>query len=136
MILEGSIRLPFTYAAGAVGSRFLVALRDAQAILGGRCPECETVSAPARSICPECGTDIDDLVEVGPGGRLEAWTAAPGKPTFGLIRLDGAGTALVHRLLDDEIAWEWGARVIARFADEQTGSINDIEGFEHQRGAS
>ena len=136
MILEGSIRLPFTYAAGAVGSRFLVALRDAQVILGGRCPDCETVSCPARSICPECGADIDDLVGVGPGGAVEAWTAVPDKPTFGLIRLDGADTALVHHLLDDDGTWERGARVTARFADERVGSINDIRGFEHEQGAS
>lgn len=136
MILEGSIRLPFTYAAGRVGSRFLAALRDSRMILGGHCPDCATVSCPARSICPECGADIDDLVEVGPGATVQAWTAIPGKPTVGLIRLDGADTALVHRLLDDGETWEPGARVTARFADERVGSICDIEGFEHEQGVS
>jgi len=136
MILEGSIRLPFTYAAGVVGSRFLAALRDTKVILAAHCPDCGIVSCPARSFCPECGANVDDLVEVGPGGTVQAWTAMPGNAMFGLFRLDGADTALVHRLLDDEATWEPGARVAARFARERVGSINDIEGFEHPRGAS
>ncbi len=136
MILEGSIRLPFSYAAGVVGSRFLVALRDEQVILGGRCSDCGTVSCPARSMCPECGTHVDDLVEVGPGGTVEAWTEMPGKPAFGLIRLDGADTALIHHLLSGEGKWQPNTRVTARFAPERVGDINDIEGFEEERGAS
>lgn len=135
MILEGSIRLSFNYAAGEVGSQFLTALRDRRVILGAVCPTCDRIACPPRSFCVECGDGVEDLVEVGPAGTVEAWTEVPGKGTFGLIRLDGAGTSLVHRLIGPG-QWVSGARVIVRFADEGIANINDIEGFEIERGAS
>lgn len=132
MILEGSIKLPFSYAAGRVGSRFLVALRDEGIILGTRCETCGVVACPPRSFCHTCGADCDLLVEVGPGGTLEAWTETPERGSFGMIRLDGTDTALVHRLMASATPVT-GQRVTARFATDRTGSINDIEGFEPER---
>ncbi|MFQ5523496.1 MAG: Zn-ribbon domain-containing OB-fold protein [Acidimicrobiia bacterium] len=134
MILEGPIRLTFTYAAGEIGSRFLVALRDERVILAGVCSQCARVACPPRSFCTACGTAVKDFVEVGPEGTLEAWTAQPGKGVFGLIRLDGADTPLVHRLLGNW--WQKGARVRARFAEDRTANITDIEGFEPEEEAS
>lgn len=128
MIHEGSIRLPFSYAAGAVGSRFLVALRDQQTILGVPCLDCGTVACPPRSYCAVCGGDsVGDLRPVGPGGVLTAWTEVPGRGVVGMIRLDGADTPLIHRLIDG--TWTTGDRVRARFATERTGNITDIVGF-------
>lgn len=136
MILEGPIRLAFTYAAGEIGSRFLVALRDRGVILGARCGTCDRVICPPRSHCAMCGGVIEDLVEVGPGGTVEAWTEMPDKGVFGMILLEGADTALVHRLLGATGRWERGTQVTARFADVRIASITDIEGFEMSRGAS
>ncbi len=129
MILESAIKLPFSYAAGGVGSRFLIALRDEETILGGRCETCSTITCPARSFCSLCHRAVDELVEVGPCGTLQAWTEQPGKGTFGLIRLDGADTSLLHRLVGNADEWHPGARVIAVFVEKRTGSITDIEGF-------
>jgi uncharacterized OB-fold protein len=136
VILEGSIRLPFTYAAGRVGSRFMMGLRDSEVILGARCEQCSLVVCPARSLCPACGSGMHDLIEVGPAGTVETWTAVPGKGVFGMIRLDGADTALVHMLLGPLDQWVPGSRVVARFAAARVGTISDIEGFEPERGAS
>ena len=134
MIREESIRIPFHFAAGRAGSHFLIALRDEQKIVGSRCTACEKVLVPARSFCPQCGAELSAYVEVGPGGELLSWTEQPGNvsasPIFCLVRLDGADTALVHRLLAHPPAIAVGARVRARFAVERTGSIADIEGFE------
>jgi len=128
MILEGTIKLPFSYAAGEIGSAFLVGLRDDQMVLAARCATCSTVTAPARPFCSTCNRATDELVEVGPGGTLEALTRQPGSGVFGLIRLDGADTPLVHRLVGDT-EWRPGMRIIAVFAAERTGRITDIEGF-------
>lgn len=136
MILEGRIRLTFTYAAGDIGSQFLVSLRDRGVILGGVCQACDRVTCPPRSFCAECGGTVNTLVEVGPAGTVEAWTDAPGKSVFALVRLDGADTALVHRLLGPIGRWKPGARVTARFAAARVGNINDIEGFEIDPGGS
>ncbi len=129
MILADSIRLPFTYAAGGVGSQFLIGLRDERAILGARCGTCSTVTCPARAFCSRCHGAIADLVEVGSAGTLDAWSEVPGKGVFGMIRLDGADTSLLHRLVGPPEQWRAGVRVTAVFAEERAGSVNDIEGF-------
>ncbi|MCZ7533559.1 MAG: zinc ribbon domain-containing protein [Acidimicrobiia bacterium] len=138
MILESTIRLPFSYAAGTVGSRFLIALREDQKILGARCTSCSTVTAPPRPFCSSCSRTVTELVEVGPDGTLEAWTNQPGNGVFGLILLDGADTPIVHRILGtinpgtvnaEAINMTPGARVTAMFAKDRTGRITDIEGF-------
>ncbi len=130
MILEGSVRLPFRYAAGASASAFLTALRDEGRILGCRCTSCRIVLCPPRSHCPRCAQRTDEIVEVGPAGTLVSWTELPGRGTYGLVRPDGADTALAHRLLGAPADLRAGTRVHARFATERSGSIADLAGFE------
>lgn len=129
MIRESAVRIPFRYAAGAAGSRFLVALRDERRILGSRCVTCACVLAPMRAFCPICsGTDLEEL-EVGPAGVVQSWTTRQDGTLFALVRLDGADTALLHRLLAVPGRAHCGMRVRALFAAERRGSILDLEGF-------
>ena len=129
MIREGSIQIPFTFAAGKTGSRFLVGLRDNQTIRGSKCPECGKVFCPPRPICPYCFRDELDFVDVGPGGELVSLTEVPGQELFGLIKLDGADTAMLHKLIGNVSEFCVGTRVVARFAANRCASILDIEGF-------
>jgi len=123
--VDAGVNLEFRYAAGKAASRFLAALRDEGRIYGARCPQCQRVLVPARSFCPRCGVDTAVWLEVGPTGILIA-----AAPPFGLIRLDGADTNLVHRLGGAESgAWQPGIQVEAVFATGRTGSINDIAYF-------
>jgi uncharacterized OB-fold protein len=48
--------------------------------------------------------------------------------TIGLVKLDGADTVLMHRLLGDG-TWRIGARAEVVVTTERTGSILDVEGF-------
>jgi len=128
--LIGTIRLTFRVAAGEVGSRFLAALRDHRTILAARCGGCGLCACPARPVCPRCGASVDELVDVGPAGTLEAWTQLPDRGAFACVRLDGADTAMVHRLIGDRELWRPGARVAALFAAERHGHIEDVVGFE------
>ncbi len=130
MIHDGGINIPFNYAAGVVGSRFLVALRDEREILGARCERCQIVVCPARSFCPKCNEQTGQLVPVGPKGTLGHRTELPNRRCFGLIQLDGADTAMLHHLLGDATTLPPGTRVVARFASQRSGNILDIEGFE------
>ncbi len=130
MILEGTIQIPFKYAAGIASSRFLAALRDDMKILGSPCTACGTTFCPARSFCPTCGADLPDVVELATEGELTSWTEIAGKGLFALVKLDGAGTAILHRLLAEPAGLKTGIRVRARFARERQGSILDLEGFE------
>ena len=78
-------------------------------------------------------------MEVASEGILQSYTvcrrqlaALPRKApvVFGLIRLDGADTALLHFLEEvDPERVRIGMRVEARFAEERTGGIGDIACF-------
>ncbi len=129
MIHEGTIRLTFTYAAGATLGRFLVALRDEAQLTGSRCPSCQRVLCPPKDCCPRCGDPTGAPVAVGPAGTLVSFTEQAPDRVFGLVRLDGADTALLHRLVGDG-PWTLGMRVRARFATQREGAITDLEGFE------
>ncbi len=127
MIREEAIRLEFRYAAGRAGSAFLTALRDEGSLLGSRCVACEHVVCPARPFCGRCGEDTPDLVRVGPAGELVAATESPSRGAFGLVRLDGADGATLHRILGEAAI---GDRVRVRLNADRTASILDIAGFE------
>lgn len=135
MIRAGSVQIPFRYAAGESGSRFLAALRDEQTILGAQCAACQRVACPPPPACAACwGIEFRPVV-VGPEGVLVSWTAVPGRGVFCLVQLDGADTAMLHMLLGGEPGRApAGERVRARFRSTRAGSINDIEGFEPVEG--
>jgi len=116
-----------------------VALRDEKKIMGTSCRSCNRVFVPPRKTCPTCFSENTDWVEVAPEGTLQSFTIArrqlaalpkPAPVIFGLIKLDGADTALLHYL--DEVTPEAvhiGMRVRARFAEERNGTIGDIACF-------
>lgn len=129
MIREGSIQIPFTFAAGKIGSHFLIGLRDDQRIRGNECTDCGKVFCPPRPICPYCFKDELDFVDVGPEGELVSITEVPGQGLFGLIELKGADTAMLHKLIGNASEFSVGTRVVAQFAANRSASILDIEGF-------
>jgi hypothetical protein len=62
---------------------------------------------------------------------LVAWTHVPGRGTFGLILLDKADTAMVHRVLGESSALNHGARVRARFVNApEDKPFECLAGFE------
>jgi uncharacterized OB-fold protein len=141
-LYHGQIYIPNTFSAGAVGSRFLISLRDKGRILGTRCSTCNRVYVPARSVCTDCFAQIDDWVEVGDKGTVLTYTIdndskpviQPTEPpiVYAIIQLDGADTGFVHML--GEVAPEQlaiGMRVQAMFKPkkEREASILDIKYF-------
>jgi len=138
-VYHGKIYIPNTYTAGAVGSHFLIELRDNKKIMGTKCPACDLVYVPARSVCKYCFAQLDQWVAVSDTGTLQTYTVA-GRPNgvqpvdppiiYGIIQLDGASTGLVHML--SEVEFEKlviGMRVKAVFAEKRVGSILDIKYF-------
>ena len=129
----------YSYAAGPFRSRFLLHLRDDKKIMGTICPTCGRVYVPARSTCVKCFESMEEWVQVSDEGLLETFTvvhaSSPVYPedrpfAFGIIRLDGADTGLVHRL--GEIDFEKiriGMRLRAVFEDKRRGDIRDIKCF-------
>jgi len=138
-IVEGKIDIPNSYSAGAVGSKFLIELRDNKRILGLRCPTCDRVYVPPSSTCKDCFGELSEWVEVSDKGTLLSYTVEhrsnvvqPVSPpiVYGVIQLDGADTGLVHMLGEvDPKHVEIGMRLQAAFKDERTASLLDIKYF-------
>ena len=129
MIREEKIQIPFTYAAGQAGSRFLVALRDDGRIMGSRCEACDHVAVPTRSFCPTCSEGELSDVELASEGSLVSWTEIPGRGVFALVKLDGADGAMLHRLVDPPANLAVGLRLRAQFAETRKAHISDLSGF-------
>lgn len=138
-IYHGQIKIPNTYSAGAIGSRFLIELRDKKRIMGTRCPACNRVYVPARSICKDCFGQLDEWVEVSDRGTVLTYAvdheSKPIQPMatpiiYGIIQLDGADTGFVHMLGEvDPEQLRVGMKVQAVFKEERVGNILDIKYF-------
>lgn len=139
LVHQSQINVPYSWWAGDTASRFFVALRDEKKIMGTRCEKCSRTYVPPKKTCPVCFGENSAWVEVSCHGTVESYTVArrqlaalPRKVPviFGLIRLDGADTAILHYL--DDVAPEeirMGMRVTACFASAPTGQITDITHF-------
>jgi uncharacterized OB-fold protein len=136
--IPGELSVSFRYTPGVGNTAFFEALRDRGVFLGSRCGDCEVTYLPARIFCERCLAELEPASECGPGGELTSWTVARvdvddhplDEPvTYGSVRLDGADTVVLHRLIDLEGEPEIGMRVRAVLAKERIGSIFDVEGF-------
>ena len=139
LTLKGQIAVPYTWWVGETGSRFLIGLRDEEKILGNRCGRCNTVFVPPRKNCGRCFEEIMDWVELGAEGVVKTHTVVryagpmqPAEPPFAyaLIRLDGADVDFLHIVRNDLDRLKNGVRVKARFKEERSGHIMDIEDFQ------
>lgn len=136
------IAIPYTYYAGVVGSKFLIELRDNRKIKGIRCPTCNKVYVPPRSICKYCFGELSEMVDVSDKGTLMTYAVAhqpnpvqpvEGSPVvYGIVQLDGADTGFVHMLGEvDPSQLKCGMRVKAVFKPkkDRIASILDIKYF-------
>jgi uncharacterized OB-fold protein len=140
---QGRIPIRHRYTPGVAGEAFFRALKDRGVFLASRCERCGITYCPARLFCERCFDELAADAEAGPGGRLESFTVGhvgvEGEPldepvTVGLVRLDGADTALVHFLVDapdPEIGME--VEAVLRAKSRRMGSILDIRGFRPKR---
>jgi uncharacterized OB-fold protein len=139
-VIDGKMALPYQYFAGAVGSRFIVALRDAKKILAVRS------ESTGRTLVPPRQTDDrtfeylgESWTEVADEGVVTGFTVIryrepyqPKEPPYilALVRLDGADSAIAH--IVEGVAPEEmraGMRVRAVFAEEKRDNILAIDHF-------
>jgi uncharacterized OB-fold protein len=138
MKLPGELSVAFRYTPGVGNTAFFEALRDRGVFLGSRCERCGVTYLPVRIFCERCLAELEPSVECGPEGELVSSTVArvdvderPLDPpvVYGLVRLDGADTVLLHRLVGFDGDPVPGARVRAVLSPTREGSILDVEGF-------
>jgi len=136
--IPGELSVSFRYTPGVGNTAFFEALRDRGAFLGSRCDACGVTYLPARIFCERCLSELRPGAQCGPEGELMSWTVARvdvderalDRPiSYGLVKLDGADTVLLHRLIDLEGEPTIGMRVRAVLAPTREGSILDVEGF-------
>ena len=140
LVAERDFDSIFSYTAGTIRSRFLTGIRDNKKIVGTRCTECNKVWVPARSTCVRCFASLSDFEEVSDIGEVVSFSVIyrsqpfyPARPPFayGVIKLEGADSSLVHLIGGVEPAnIETGMKVKAVFKEDRIGSILDIEYFE------
>jgi uncharacterized protein len=139
-VLSAPHRLEFPYrrSVGPVLGRFLTGLREGH-IEGIRARD-GRVLVPPQEYDPVTSEALDEWVPVGPGGVVASWAwiaePLPKQPldrpfAWALVRLDGAGTALLH-VVDSSTPerMRTGMRVTVRWRAERVGEIGDIECFE------
>jgi uncharacterized protein len=128
----------YTRSLGPVLSQFMTGLAGRR-ILGSRGAD-GRVHVPPAEYDPVTFAPPAELVEVGPEGTVLTWSWQPepgaGQPldrpfAWALIRLDGAGTGLLHAVdAGPPAAMRTGMRVRPRWAAQRQGHIRDIECFE------
>ncbi|MDD5711258.1 MAG: Zn-ribbon domain-containing OB-fold protein [Smithellaceae bacterium] len=145
LIYESKINVPYSWWAGDTASKFFINLRDEKKIIAPRCGSCGKVFLPPRKVCPACFTENTEWVSVSDEGTLVSYSVARRKlasipadkklpVVWGLVKLDGADTAILHFLDDvDPGDVKIGMRVKAVFAEQRTGGIRDISHFKPVR---
>jgi uncharacterized OB-fold protein len=143
-VLSAPHRLEFPYrrSVGPILGHFLAGLREGR-IEGIRARD-GRVLLPPQEHDPVTAEPLDEWAPVGPGGVVVSWAwiaePLPRQPldrpfAWALVRLDGAGTALLHAVdSGSEARMRTGMRVTVRWRPERTGDIRDIDCFVPERG--
>jgi uncharacterized protein len=144
LAMEEVAHMPYRWALGLDGSKFFNEIKDREVLLGIRCPKCKKVYVPPRKVCGPCFVKMDELVELGIQGIVEAVTVVnfpfidpdtgerrPVPYIYGYIKLDRADNLFSHIIKTRPgVSVKVGDRVKAIFAGEKKGRIQDISHFE------
>ena len=139
VIFEGYVIMPYKYSVGSLASKFFIKMRDSKVLSGAKCPKCQMVNFPPRSVCPKCFSKIEELVDLSGKGKLETFTIVHYesavqalKPPYaiGVIKLDGADTAITHFIGEvDFKELKAGMKLEAVFNEKRNANILDIKYF-------
>ncbi len=130
-ILHQKINLPYRYTAGKFHKAFLYGLADRR-IVGSRCQACLTVAVPARPFCPECSAHSGETIDMKPQGTLETWSTVTIRGvtrTYGLIRISGADTVMLHIVDAKPSGLRVGMDLAPRWSPEPVPEITAIQAF-------
>lgn len=124
-VFETTLTMPYTLTTGRAAGTYLAELAN-QRIVGSRSSSSGKVVVPPS----DYGDDGEppELVVVPATGTVTAWTRTSAG-TLAMIRLDGADTDLVHRIVGDHFGLANGCRVAAVWASDAE-TTNALAGFE------
>jgi len=132
------IEFPFSRTTGPVIGAFLTGLRE-KTLLGIKGSQGQVI-VPPTEYDPHTAEELEELVEVGPGGTVELWawvrSPMPKHPlqhpfSWALVRPDGADVGFLQAVDAGSIdAMSTGMRVRPRWANTREGTIHDLECWE------
>jgi uncharacterized OB-fold protein len=139
-LVRGDFPVKYKYTMPAHHERFFQALKEKGAFSGAKCEKCGTTYVPPVAFCEKCFVRVEKVVDLKDTGVLQAFTVAHEGPegapldapaVYGIVKLRGASTVLLHRVLADPKRLKAGAKVKAQLKPQKKrkGSITDIEGF-------
>lgn len=155
LALKRTVSVRQKFATGPVMGKFLKALKEKK-ILSIKCPVCGRLQSPPREVCAICRVRNDEWVEIGPNGEMRmleyCYYASP-DPLTGETRETpyGAIGILLNGCKKEEVFWHLlrpdhldkvemgivigdrvvkGTRLRPVWAEERTGTIDDIKYFE------
>ena len=129
------------YRVGAYLQRYLDGFKEKK-ILGAKCSQCGRVVVPPRKYCGACNLVMEEFVELPQEGVLENFTVghvtlekgqlnkAESPYVLGMVRLDGAGNAMLARLNVAPAEARTGMKVKAVWKDQVEGEYSDLDCFE------
>jgi len=139
MFTEGYVIMPYKFSVGSLASKFFIQLRDKKTLSAAKCPKCGFVNMPPRSVCPQCFSKIEELVDIDGTGTLVSFTRVnydsavqAVKPPYliGIVKLDGADTAMTHFLGEVDFKdLKAGMKMEPVFNEKRNANILDITYF-------
>ena len=126
-VLETTLSMPYTLTTGKAAGTFLAELADRR-LVGSRSRATGRVAVPPREYAEGAEPDEWDFVELAGPGTVTAWTRTHAG-TIATIRLDGADTDLLHRIVGDTAGIANGARVRPVWSDADKEFLA-LAGFE------
>jgi uncharacterized OB-fold protein len=144
LAFEEISHMPFKWAMGLDSSKFFQEIKERETLLGIKCHQCHRVYVPPRRVCGPCFVKIDELVELGCEGVVQAVTLVnypfidpdtgeqrPIPYIYGYVQLDGADNLFSHIIRTPPgMEVKVGDRVRAIFEKLKQGRIQDIAYFE------
>jgi uncharacterized OB-fold protein len=136
----GDFPVEYLYTAGTALEPFFKSLKEKGKFTGTRCGSCNITYVPPTMFCERCFSRLEKTVSISDEGVVESYTASyldvDGKRLnepmlWGLVKLNGASTTLLHRLLCKPDQAKIGMKVVAKLKpkNKRVGGIEDIEGF-------
>jgi uncharacterized OB-fold protein len=138
--IYGDFPVEYLYTAGTALDPFFKSLKEKGKFIGSKCNTCDFTYVPPTTFCEQCFRRIEKTVNISDTGILESFTISyldvdgnrlSEPELWGLVRLNGASTILVHRLLCKLEDACIGMVVAAKFKpkNKRVGGMEDIEGF-------
>jgi uncharacterized OB-fold protein len=119
-LVKGDFPVKYKYTMPPHHESFFKALKETGKFTGARCEKCRTTYVPPVAFCEKCFVRVDKAVDVADTGTLQAFTVAhegpegqplPAPVVYGIVKLRGASTVMLHKVLADPKKLQAGMRV-------------------------